>query len=136
MFKKDAFRSKYLKLVDVPVYMPVTIKRVRLEVIGVGEDASEKAVVEFMEPHIKPLILNSGNWDVIESAYGGNSDNWGSKRIVIYPDPNVMYKGQRVGGLRVRIPVAKKQPAASVTPPEPEDVPDPYDEELIARADS
>jgi len=41
-------------------------------------------------------------------VFGDDSDNWAGKRIVIYADPTRDVQGEQVGGLRVRIPTAKK----------------------------
>lgn len=134
MRKKDVFPSTYLKMADVPQPVAATIKRMRFETVGVGDNAKDKAALEFTESTLKPLILNAGNWETIEAAFG-DSEDWVGRKIVIFPDPTVMYKGQKVGGLRVRIPTTKA-PAAPAAPPVQEELPDiEYDFENEPEAD-
>lgn len=62
----------------------------------------------------KPLVLNVTNTQLCESILrSDNTDDWIGKRIVLYTDPNVMYAGKVVGGIRVR------QPKPSAPPPPP-----------------
>ena len=105
MKRTDAFPSSYLKQEDLPRppgTMHATIEDVRTETMP-SDDKAEKPVMYFANGSTKPMVLNGGNWDLLEAAYGEDSDSWRGKPIELYVDPNVMYAGRRTGGIRVRI---------------------------------
>ena len=105
MKRTDAFPSSYLKQEDLPRppgTMHATIEDVRTETMP-SDDKAEKPVMYFANGSTKPMVLNGGNWDLLEAAYGEDSDSWRGKPIELYVDPNVMYAGPRTGGIRVRI---------------------------------
>ena len=102
MKRGDAFPSKYLSKEDIPAPISVTIARVFLQEIDDDETKKTKAVVEFNGLD-KSMILNATNWDCLETAFGQESDAWIGKTVQIYVDPSVMFKGEKKGGLRLRI---------------------------------
>ena len=105
MKRSDAFPSSYLKQEDLPRppgTMHATIEDVRTETMP-SDDKAEKPVMYFAKDSAKPMVLNGGNWDLLEAAYGEDSDGWRGKPVELYVDPNVMYAGRRTGGIRVRI---------------------------------
>ena len=107
MTRGQAFPSKYLSKDDVPAPVVATIGEVRIEVLKGGEHGDEnKAVMHFAANQLKPMILNQGNWMTLEDRYGAESDGWRGKQIEVYVDPNVMFGSKRVGGLRLRAPMA------------------------------
>lgn len=104
MKASDAFPSKYLGKESVTQPIVATIRQVVMEAIK-GENGNEdKAVIYFGGGNIKPLICNRGNWTIIASIYGDDSDGWHGRPIEIYVDPTVMFGKKMVGGLRVRAP--------------------------------
>jgi hypothetical protein len=56
------------------------------------------------------MVLNTTTIRVLEKAFGPDSDDWAGKKVVLYTDPNVSFKGQVVGGLRLR-PLKTPAPA-------------------------
>ncbi len=105
MKRSDAFPSSYLKQDDLPRppgTMHATIEDVRTETMP-SDDKAEKPVMYFTSDTFKPMVINGGNWDLLEAAYGVDSDDWRGKPVELYVDPNVMYAGRRTGGIRVRI---------------------------------
>src|SRR5581483_8362074 len=92
--------SKFLRKDDVDDEIIVTIKSVKLEDMP-GEDGEQRWVLYFRELG-KGLVLNTTTIRVLEKTYGQHSDDWTGKRVVLYVDPNVSFKGQVVGGLRIR----------------------------------
>ena len=48
------------------------------------------------------MVLNSTNWFAVEIEHGDDTDDWGGKKVKICVDPNVMFRGKRVGGLRLK----------------------------------
>jgi len=67
----------------------------------------------------KPLVLNSTNIQLCESICGSDdTDDWIGKKIVLYADPTVQYRGKVVGGIRVRAPKkAAMMPVKSIKKP-------------------
>lgn len=90
----------------------LTIKGVRLEDMP-GGDGQQKWVLYFRELP-KGMALNSTTIRVLEKGYGDDSDLWVGKKALVYVDPNVTFKGQLTGGLRLR---TQKVAAAPVQPP-------------------
>ena len=102
--RSDVFPSRYLGKEDVTKPLRSTISEVRKETIQGDRGDEDKPVMVFDNPDMKPMIINSTNWEVIEAAYGPDTDGWIGKLVEVYVDPGVMYGGRRVGGVRVRIP--------------------------------
>ncbi len=103
MKKQEAFPSSYLNKEDLPAppgTKHATVEDVRIETMPSG-DKEEKPVMYFANG-LKPMVLNGTNWDIMAEAYGPESNSWRGKPIELYIDPNVMYGGKRIGGVRVR----------------------------------
>ncbi len=97
------FPSNFLKKEDIPYPTQATIRSVTQEEIK-GDNGNElKATINFVG-NLKPMVLNKGNAVILEEAYGDDSDDWHGKTVEIYVDPNVMFGGKRVGGIRLRVP--------------------------------
>ena len=75
-------------------------------------DSGDRRWVLFFKELDKGMVLNTTGIRMLEKAFGDESDDWVGKRVTIYVDPNVSYKGQVVGGLRLRPTSPKK-----TTPP-------------------
>ena len=106
MKRSDAFPSLYLKQDDLPrppATLKVVIHDVRMETMPGGNEATEKPVMYFSDNGTKPMVLNNGNFETIETAYGDESDTWRGKPVELYVDPNVMFGRERTGGIRVRV---------------------------------
>ncbi len=103
MKRSEAFTGSHLKQDDVPTPIVLAVGWVQMETLGQGADAETKPVLHFTNQHIKPMVLNFWNWNVLETAYGEDSDMWLNKPVEVYVDPNVMFGAKRVGGLRLRI---------------------------------
>lgn len=104
MKTSDAFPSRFIGKDDVKKPIVVHLARVEMRNVGTERDQEEKPVAEWQEPDVKPLILNSTNWEVIALMYGEESDEWIGKPVELYHDPTVIFRGRRVGGVRVRVP--------------------------------
>ena len=101
--RSDVFPSKYLNKKDVENPIVVTMDDFTIETL-IGEHGDEKKGVLYFVGDVKPLIVNSGNWEVIESIYGDNTDGWLGHKIEIYNDPSVRFGRKVVGGIRIRQP--------------------------------
>jgi len=109
----EMYPSKFMSKDDAPVV--ATIKNVVREEIK-GDNGNEMKNVVHFQGNVKPMILNKGNAVMLTEAYGDDSIGWHGKPVEIYLDPNVMFGGKRVGGLRVRVPQG-----GGAAPPPPDD---------------
>jgi len=102
MKRNDAFPKTYLTKDDVHEPVNVHIADVAIKSLGSGENAEEKPVLMFTE-NMRPMVLNATNWDILEKAFGNDSDLWHDKAIQLYADPTVSFGGKQVGGIRIRV---------------------------------
>jgi hypothetical protein len=71
----------------------------------------------------RTLTLNHTNAHAIAKLHGDNADEWHSKWVTFYFDPDVVYQGKIVGGIRVRDKktdgngAAKKDATAQIVKP-------------------
>lgn len=107
MKRSQAFPSQWLSKEDVQVPIMLAIKSVTFATVQDNGRDTDKPTMNFIGNH-KPLLLNNTNWMVIEAAFGEESDHWIGKTVEAYFDPNVMFGKDRVGGVRLRIPVAAR----------------------------
>jgi hypothetical protein len=118
---KDMIQSKYLRKEDVPDDETYTIKGVRQDNLAKdGQPDEMRWVLGFAEVN-KPMVLNITSIRVLEQAFGGDTDDWKGKQVIVYTDPNVSFGGKVVGGLRLRIPKQKAAPKASQAATKPND---------------
>jgi hypothetical protein len=101
--------SKFLRKEDLDDELIVTLKTVKLEDMP-GDGNEQRWVLSFRELP-KGLVLNTTHIRVLEKAYGQDSDDWAGKKAVLYVDETVQFKGQVVGGLRLR-PIKPPKAAA------------------------
>jgi hypothetical protein len=99
----EAFPSKYLSVEDLDDQdMTVTIRDVTQEMLGQGADASLKLVVNFVEIP-KCLACNKTNAKTIARVCGSEETaDWRGKRITLWPNHDVEFKGDIVSAIRVR----------------------------------
>jgi hypothetical protein len=106
--------GKYLTKDDVGRGILVTVKGVVRRNIGLDDENPEYKWCLILHEVDKPFVLNVTNIDLCEEILGSDdTDQWLGKRLVLFVDPNVMYAGKRVGGIRVRAP----RPGAVLPPP-------------------
>ena len=122
MKTSDMIVSKFLKKEEVDPPVLAYIAKVGKEDVSMEDKPSEYKFCLHFKGDIKPLVLNSTNIQMIEKIHGDETDDWLGKPIVLYNDPNIMFKGELKGGIRVR----KVNPEAKLPPP-------PADNEQISR---
>jgi len=76
----------------------------------VGDD--ERWVLTFRDSK-KMLPLNATALRVLAQG-GSDSENWIGKRLILYHDPHVTFRGTRTGGVRIRWP--DREPPRTKTP--------------------
>lgn len=106
----EMITSKFLRQSDIDDDTTVTIKGCDLQDMP-GDAGEARWILHFRELP-KGLVLNTTTIRVLEKAFGNDSDDWNGQKATLYVDPNVTYRGQVVGGLRLR-PIKK---AAKVLP--------------------
>lgn len=117
--------SRFLKKEDCGRGLLVTIGTVCQENVGKeGEEEMLRYTLHFQEPNVKPMVLNVTKNTMIAAIAGSDeTDNWTGTKIVLYEDPNIMFKGKVVGGIAVRAPRPTAKAAASPAPKqEPEEI--------------
>ena len=124
----DFMTSKYLKKGDLgPAGKALfTVKSWEFKNVAQENAAPDRKCVVFFKETDKALPLNRTNLvDFAAAMKSEDPDVWKEKKIVVYFDESIRFKGERVGGLRVRAPA----PAGKAAPaPEPEPVDGPDDE--------
>ena len=123
-------QSRYLKTGDVDPEVLITIKKVLLEKID--DEAGEEKWVLYTQEFDKGLVLNWTNIQLIAKALGNeDSDGWAGHQVILYHDETVMFRGNVVGGIRVR--AVKKKPVVDAEANDPNDpIPGWDDEEAAA----
>jgi len=102
------FPSKYLRAVDLDGERLVTIADVVMdELVMRGGRREEKPVIH-LKGDDKMLVLNKTNAETIAGLYGGESDEWRGKELVLFPT-DVTFGRERVLAIRVRAPGGAKQ---------------------------
>ena len=95
-----------------------TVRIVRVEageIIGAGAKTSKRPMI-YIEGKAKPIAGNASICKAIQGMYGPVVEDWAGKLITIYGDPDVMFGGERVGGIRVKPSIPKgKQPVMETT---------------------
>ena len=106
----DAFPGNWLKAADLgDDEHAVTIKEVRQEMVGQGQQAQMKLVMEFAEFE-KPLVVNQTNAKMIAQVVGSDeTDDWPGHRVTLYVNDAVQFGNEVVSAIRVR----KKAPPAA-----------------------
>lgn len=98
------YLGSYLKAEDLEGKPPITltISAVVVEKVGREGKTEDKLILQFAELD-QVLPLNKVNLKLlVRIMESKNTDEWIGEKITLYHDPNVMYKGDLVGGLRVR----------------------------------
>lgn len=98
------FLGSYLKAEDLEGKPPmtVTIAAVVVEKVGREGKTEDKLILQFAECE-QTLPLNKVNLKLLVKYLNSkDTQAWVGQKIVIFHDPGVAYKGQLVGGLRVR----------------------------------
>lgn len=104
-----AFPSNYLKAADLQKReVKVTMSHIAMEDVG----SDHKPVLYFVGKE-RGLVLNKTNSMNIASAYGGETDHWTGKPVILYPTW-VDFQGRSVEAIRVRPDTAHPGPLPGV----------------------
>ena len=95
------FFGNFLKVQDIKGDIEVEVEKVEVRKVGREDDAENKPVVMFKGLD-KGLALNAVNASALAEIAGDDYTAWAGVKCVLYVDPNVMYGGKRVGGVRIK----------------------------------
>lgn len=108
MARLSDFRGgEYIKVADLGSKEHL-VQIESIDVKEIGEDKKEKLVARF-EGKSKGLVLNDTNLEVLELGFGSNTNDAIGGQVILYVDPNVRFGGQRVGGVRIKLPKSAAQ---------------------------
>jgi hypothetical protein len=77
---------------------------VQIESIAEEDVGDERKLVARFEGKSKGLVLNDTNLEALEAAFGSDSKDAIGGQVIVYVDPDVRFGGQRVGGIRIKLP--------------------------------
>ena len=81
-----------------------TIQGVSKTTFGAKDGRPAEDVLQLELDDDRQFSLNKTNTKILIGAHGGKTDGWIGKSVILYVDPNVMFRGGLVGGVRVQIP--------------------------------
>jgi hypothetical protein len=113
----DLIPSRYIKKDDLGANEAAlcTIRSLTRENVGTQDEPAEKVVIG-LDEFDKSFVANITNVYAIAAIYGDDYGEWIGKKIVIYFDPSVLFKGKVTGGMRVRAPKGTVQEAKQDLP--------------------
>ena len=115
------FPSKFLQAGDIEGQsFALTVSRLIQEDVNDGE---KKWIIYFNEAQ-KGLVLNRTNANALEFLYGGDSDAWIGKSIILFTEMT-SYMGKPCLGIRMRGPDVSAQPAVQAPLAQPTTEPSP-----------
>lgn len=91
---------------------------VQIELIGEEEVGEDRKLVARFVGKSKGLVLNDTNLEALEAAFGADSDDAIGGQMLLYVDHDVRYGGQRVGGIRLKLPAKKATAKEKAAPKE------------------
>lgn len=98
------FDSKWLRWQDLPdgeaTATITSAEKEPVEMPPVGKE-EEKFVLRFAKTK-KGLICNRTNATTISTIHGTEIEDWIGKKVTLYADLGVKFRGEKVGGIRVR----------------------------------
>lgn len=108
--------SDFLKADDIGQnFWTATISGVEMKAFDNGE---RKLACSFQELD-KSLLLNMTNARTISDLYGGDTDAWVGRQIMLFTAP-VDYQGKKVNAIRVRGPAPQGMPSQNVAQNSPQ----------------
>lgn len=104
------FPNKWLKASDL-CNKAITVTIEKVEEMEVGSEREKRPVVSFVGK-TKKLILNKTNTRAIGDLYGGETDDWPTHKIVLFPT-STQYGDKEMATIRVKPPKDYVRPEAA-----------------------
>lgn len=108
---RKVFKSDHLGVADLEDYIEegrkliFTIKEVRQEMNAlVAGNRGNYNIAYFVEPNVKPWVLNAGNSKIVKGFAGGSPfvEDWRNIPVELMIDETVKMKGVQVGGIKIK----------------------------------
>ena len=96
-----ASKSKYLRAIDIEEPTLFTIQNTTIDTLKVRNQEQERGVVWFREDD-RGLVLNVSLTEILMDMFGSETDAWKGKRVRLYNDRRVKFRGEAVGGIRIK----------------------------------
>ena len=103
-------RGRFLKAADMKGKEPLPVTISSVEEMEVGQPKESKLVIFFKELE-QGLVAGAGIQRLLGELFdphydaetgSSDTDTWLGQEMVLYYDPNVLFQGKRVGGVRLR----------------------------------
>ena len=105
---RKVFKSDHLGQADLEEFkeggsnLVFTIKCVRQEFGAKVAGKTIDANIAYFVENIKPWVVNAGNCAIMKKITGSfNIEDWQNTTVQLYIDPNVKYKGETTGGVKL-----------------------------------
>ena len=105
---RKVFKSDHLGQADLEEFkeggsnLVFTIKCVRQEFGAKVAGKKIDANIAYFVENIKPWVVNAGNCAIMKKITGSfNIEDWQNTTVQLYIDPNVKYKGETTGGVKL-----------------------------------
>ena len=108
---RKVFKSDHLGVADLEDYIEegrkliFTIKEVKQEMNAlVAGNRGNFNIAYFVEPNVKPWVLNAGNSKIVKGFAGGSPfvEDWQNIPVELFIDESVKMKGVIVGGIKIK----------------------------------
>jgi hypothetical protein len=96
-----ASKSKYLRAIDIEEPTLFTIQNTTIDTLKVRNQEQERGVVWFREDD-RGLVLNVSLTEILMDMFGSETDAWKGKRVRLFNDRRVKFRGEAVGGIRIK----------------------------------
>lgn len=106
----DSEVIRYADLADRGDVTLEIVKVVKGKVTGKSGKGSSKAMISFKGAE-RPLAAGAAILSTIGRLYGNDTRKWVGQKITLYADHDVVFGGEKVGGVRVRPAVPKAEPS-------------------------
>lgn len=101
--KANKFLSNFVKAKDVKEPITLTVTAVEAEEFKDDDGSPRESLVLFSKELEQGVVMSkSALAQAIEILGSDETDEWIGKRIVLFNDTSVTFKGKRVGGLRFK----------------------------------
>lgn len=102
--KLGKYVSNFLKAKDITAPVTATISAVEVVSFRDQEKGGERdsVVLFFKELEQGVVTCKSSLRQLIEILESDDSDNWIGKKVILFNDADVQYRGRRIGGIRFR----------------------------------
>jgi len=106
---KEYLESKFLKKEDVMGQhghgVLVSVNAIQEQDVAMTGESEQIKLIAFFNELDKGLVLNSTNMQMLaDITHSEEIEDWVGCQVVLYADQTIMFRGKRVGGIRLRAP--------------------------------